>query len=120
MVFPFQGANKYRRSVMKKKRCPRSGFLKLCVLFGLGLGSIGVFLGLVAFGISSRASTLTSGSMESGSSLVASAPDVLADTPTETPTPTPAAGGLVAAYSFDEGSGTTVTDASGYGNTGTI
>jgi Concanavalin A-like lectin/glucanases superfamily/Dockerin type I domain len=36
-----------------------------------------------------------------------------------TPTPTPATS-LVAAYSFDEGSGTTVTDASGYGNTGTI
>src|SRR5262245_8347122 len=28
--------------------------------------------------------------------------------------------GLVAAYSFDEGSGTTVIDASGNGNTGTI
>ena len=28
--------------------------------------------------------------------------------------------GLVAAYSFDEGSGTTVADASGHGNTGTI
>ena len=28
--------------------------------------------------------------------------------------------GLVAAYGFDEGSGTTVTDASGNGNTGTI
>src|ERR1044071_5049842 len=40
-------------------------------------------------------------------------------TPTITPTPTPATG-LVAAYSFDEGSGTTVTDSSGFGNTGTI
>ena len=29
------------------------------------------------------------------------------------------AGGLVAAYAFDEGSGTTVGDASGNGNTGT-
>src|SRR5262249_26223104 len=28
--------------------------------------------------------------------------------------------GLVAAYSFDEGSGTTVTDVSGYGNHGTL
>src|SRR5947207_869713 len=99
---------------MKKKRFSRSGFLKLRVLFGLGLGSAGVFLGLVAFGISSGASTLTSGSIESGSPLVTSAPDVLADAPTETPTPTPAAG-LVAAYSFDAGSGTTVADSSGYG-----
>src|SRR5512146_2860795 len=31
-----------------------------------------------------------------------------------------AATGLVAAYGFDEGTGTTVTDASGSGNTGTI
>src|SRR5438034_7604152 len=68
---------------MKKKRFSRSGFLKPCVLFGLGLGSVGVFLGLVAFGISSGASTLTSKSGEIGSSLVASAkiaPEVLADT----------------------------------------
>ena len=35
-------------------------------------------------------------------------------------TPSSAPAGLVAAYSFDEGSGTTVTDASGSGNTGTI
>ena len=33
---------------------------------------------------------------------------------------TAAASGLVAAYGFDEGSGTTVTDASGNGNNGTI
>jgi hypothetical protein len=33
---------------------------------------------------------------------------------------TAANAGLVAAYGFDEGSGTTVTDASGSGNTGTI
>ena len=33
---------------------------------------------------------------------------------------TSATSGLVAAYGFDEGSGTTVTDASGNGNTGTI
>ena len=31
-----------------------------------------------------------------------------------------AASGLVAAYGFDEGSGTTVTDASGNGHTGTV
>ena len=31
-----------------------------------------------------------------------------------------ASSGLVAAYAFDEGSGTTVTDASGNGNNGTI
>ena len=38
-----------------------------------------------------------------------------------TPTPTPtASSGLVAAYGFDEGSGSTVGDASGNGNTGTI
>jgi PKD repeat protein len=44
-----------------------------------------------------------------------------ADTATATLTvsPTPAAS-LVAAYSFNEGSGTTVTDVSGYGNHGTI
>ena len=40
-------------------------------------------------------------------------------TPTPTPTPTPPAG-LVAAYSFNEGIGTTVTDASGNGITGNI
>ena len=40
-------------------------------------------------------------------------------TPTPTPTPTPPAG-LVAAYNFNEGSGTTVTDASGNGITGNI
>ena len=34
--------------------------------------------------------------------------------------PARAAGGLVAAYAFDEGTGNTVTDASGNGNTGTI
>jgi hypothetical protein len=34
--------------------------------------------------------------------------------------PAMAATGLVAAYGFDEGTGTTVTDASGNGNTGTI
>ena len=33
--------------------------------------------------------------------------------------PAKAATGLVAAYGFDEGTGTTVTDASGNGNTGT-
>src|SRR5690348_14270168 len=37
-----------------------------------------------------------------------------------TPPAHAATGGLVAAYGFDEGSGTTVTDASGNGNTGTI
>src|SRR6516164_3405370 len=36
------------------------------------------------------------------------------------PPSTAATSGLVAAYSFDEGSGTTVTDASGNGNNGTI
>ena len=35
-------------------------------------------------------------------------------------TPAAAPSGLVAAYAFDEGSGTTVTDASGNGNNGTI
>jgi glucose/arabinose dehydrogenase/chitodextrinase len=34
--------------------------------------------------------------------------------------PPPPTAGLVAAYSFNEGSGTTVTDASGSGNTGTV
>jgi hypothetical protein len=36
------------------------------------------------------------------------------------PPPPPTSSGLVAAYAFDEGSGTTVADASGNGNTGTI
>jgi cell division septation protein DedD len=40
-------------------------------------------------------------------------------TPTATPTPTPPIG-LVAAYNFDEGNGTTVKDASGHGITGNI
>jgi hypothetical protein len=40
-------------------------------------------------------------------------------TPTPTPTATPAPG-LVAAYGFNEGSGTVVNDASGNGNNGTI
>jgi hypothetical protein len=34
--------------------------------------------------------------------------------------PASAQTGLVAAYAFDEGAGTTVTDLSGSGNTGTI
>jgi glucose/arabinose dehydrogenase/chitodextrinase len=37
-----------------------------------------------------------------------------------TPSPPPPVGGLVAAYAFNEGSGTTVNDASGNGNNGTI
>jgi VCBS repeat-containing protein len=41
-------------------------------------------------------------------------------TVTLTITGSPAAQGLVAAYSFDDGSGTTVADASGNGHTGTI
>ena len=41
-------------------------------------------------------------------------------TPTPTPSPTPTTGGLVAAYSFNQGSGTTLTDSSGMNNTGTI
>ncbi len=44
-------------------------------------------------------------------------------TPTPTPTPTPTAtptGGLVAAYNFNEGSGTLLTDLSGNANNGTI
>ncbi|HXQ03118.1 MAG TPA: LamG domain-containing protein, partial [Candidatus Udaeobacter sp.] len=44
-------------------------------------------------------------------------------TPTSTPIPTPTATpapGLVAAYGFNEGSGATVTDASGHGITGNI
>src|SRR5437868_5626722 len=68
---------------MKKKRLSRSGFLKPSVLFGLGLGCVGIFLGLSAFGISSGASALTPGSREGGNFLVASAkiaPEVLADT----------------------------------------
>jgi hypothetical protein len=40
-----------------------------------------------------------------------------ASTPTPTPSPTP---GLVAAYGFNEGSGTLVSDVSGNGNNGTI
>jgi hypothetical protein len=41
-------------------------------------------------------------------------------TPTPTPTSTPVPGSLVAAYSFNEGSGTTVHDASGNSHTGTL
>src|SRR5262249_33813075 len=40
-------------------------------------------------------------------------------TPTATPTSTPSTG-LIAAYNFNEGSGTTVNDASGHGITGTV
>jgi chitodextrinase len=40
--------------------------------------------------------------------------------PVTTSSPSPAPAGLVAAYSFDEGSGMTVTDASGNGNVGAI
>jgi glucose/arabinose dehydrogenase/PKD repeat protein len=43
-----------------------------------------------------------------------------ATTYTATYTPTPANAGLVAAYSFDAGSGSTLADASGTGNNGTI
>src|SRR4029079_16592784 len=100
------------------KRITRSGFLRPCVLFGLGLGSIGLFFGLVAFG-SIRESALTSRSGEDDRSSDASieiAPHVLVDAPIAIPT----VAGLVAAYGFDEGSGTNVTDASGNGNTGTV
>ena len=41
-------------------------------------------------------------------------------TATFTPAPPPPSGGLVAAYSFDQGSGATVSDLSGQGNAGTI
>ena len=41
-------------------------------------------------------------------------------TPIATPTPVPSGGGLVAAYSFNETSGSTVSDASGNNNVGTI
>jgi len=40
--------------------------------------------------------------------------------PTTAPAPSPSPSGLVAAYTFDEGTGTTVGDASGNGNVGTI
>ena len=46
-------------------------------------------------------------------------PNISTPTPTPTPTATPAPG-LVAAYSFNEGSGTTVQDASGHGITGNV
>ncbi|HEY3160579.1 MAG TPA: LamG-like jellyroll fold domain-containing protein [Vicinamibacterales bacterium] len=50
-----------------------------------------------------------------------SASDVTAIASVVSPTPTPAPGkGLVAAYSFDEGGGASVNDASGSGNNGTI
>ena len=42
------------------------------------------------------------------------------NTATATTTSAPPATGLVAAYAFNEGSGTTVADASGNGNTGTL
>ena len=67
---------------MKKKRSSRCGFFNPRVLLGFVLGSVGVFLALVAFGISSGASTLAQGPGQSGS-LAASvkiAPEVLADT----------------------------------------
>ncbi|HEX2923362.1 MAG TPA: hypothetical protein VHS28_04970 [Chloroflexota bacterium] len=41
-------------------------------------------------------------------------------TPTATVTPTPTPGSLVAALAMDEGAGTTVSDASGHNNTGTV
>ena len=41
-------------------------------------------------------------------------------TPASTPTPTPTLGGPVAAFGFNESSGSSVIDASGYANTGTI
>jgi uncharacterized repeat protein (TIGR01451 family) len=43
---------------MKKKRPSRSGFTSPRVLFGFVLGSVGVFLALVAFGMSSGAAAL--------------------------------------------------------------
>ena len=55
----------------------------------------------------------------STSFLVTVNPGTATPTPTPTPTATPT-GGLVAAYSFNEGSGTLLTDLSGNGNNGTI
>jgi uncharacterized repeat protein (TIGR01451 family) len=46
---------------MKKKRLSRSGFINPRVLFGFVLGSLGVLLALLAFGMSSGASALAQG-----------------------------------------------------------
>src|SRR5437868_1431628 len=47
-----------RNFLMKKKLSSQSGFSGLHVLLGLVLGSIGVLLGLIGFGISSGTSAL--------------------------------------------------------------
>ena len=68
---------------MEKKRSLRCGFFNPRLLLGFVLGSVGVFLALVAFGIFSGASTLAQGPRQRGGPLAASmkiAPEVLADT----------------------------------------
>src|SRR5437867_1635724 len=74
---------RYRTFRMKKKRLTRSGFLRPDVLLGLGLATVGIFLLLSAFSISSGASGLTVKIGQDGSSLVVQtkiAAEVLAET----------------------------------------
>jgi len=63
--------------------------------------------------------TATATATPTASVAVTSTPTPPPSSPTVTPTSTPTAG-LIAAYSFDEGSGTTVSDASGHGINGVI
>jgi serine protease AprX len=73
---------------MKKKRPSQNGFFNPRVLFGFVLGSVGVFLALVGFGMSSGVSALAQnpkGNQERGGTArrtagVKIAPEVLADT----------------------------------------
>ena len=68
---------------MKKGRISRRGFLDARLLFGLGLCSAGLFLGLVAVGASSLTSMLGENSKQGNHSTVSStriSSDGLADT----------------------------------------
>ena len=69
---------------MKKKRPSQSGFFNPRVLLGLVLGSVGVLLALVGFGISSGASALAQDPKQNQQPLTTAgvkiAPEVLADT----------------------------------------
>src|ERR1700682_5772577 len=65
---------------MKKTRPSRCGFFRPRVVLGFVLGSVGVFLALVGFGMSSGASALAEnpkGNQERGGKIAA---EVLADT----------------------------------------
>ena len=97
--------NRNCQPLIIKKRLARSGFLRSSILFALALGMAGAFFGLVALGFP-RESALARGSSESDS-FEFGGTTISLDGWGES-VENPQANDLVAAYSFDEGSGTSV------------